>query len=636
MPLLGAKEVCKTFGDREILSSVSLTIDEGQRWGIVGSNGSGKTTFARILAGVEAPDKGEVVRTKGMTLAYLSQEPKMEATQTALEVSLSSLEQWSQAMASYEKISQQIADTNNPSDGLVEGLSQAAMEIEDAGGWDMSHKAEAMLGYLGIQKTNQVVGTMSGGERRRVAMARAFLSNPDLVILDEPTNHLDIPTIQWLEQFLTTRYKGALLLITHDRFLLNKVCHKTIEVDRGSIFVYDGGWENYLEKKAERKLHDEKVEANRRNFLRRELEWLSRQPKARTTKSKARTGRAHQAMAAKKEQSSKIAAFAVDKVRQGKTILDIRDVCVDIAERRLVKNLTMSLAKGDRVGIIGRNGVGKTSLLRVLLGENPPSQGDVHMGKNTKIAYLDQSRSDVKESDTVYNAVADGQTHISFGGQTIEVRTYLLRFLFTVPAQAKQVRALSGGERARLALARVLRNTANLIVLDEPTNDLDVDTLSALESSLLDSGSSALLVTHDRWFLDRVVTHILSFEGDGKVLYLPGNYSDYVAWKERHGENTSPAKETTTKSKKKVSAGKPKKLTFGEKIELEGLLEKIANAEADVAQIEASVASDAFAHKDYQQQAEVLEKMSEAKSQVESLVERWTYLEEKSEASRTK
>ncbi len=287
MPLLGAKDIQKAYNGRVILSAASLTIEAGEKVVVVGLNGSGKTTFARILAGVEEPDAGEVVRTRGMTLAYLSQEPVMDANSTALEVSLSGLTVWSAAMADYEHISSAIAaSTGSDADmsSLIEKQSEAAIAIEDAGGWDMSHAAETMLSFLGVVNPSQEVGTMSGGEKRRVAMARVFLPEPDLVILDEPTNHLDIPTIQWLEQFLTNQYDGALLLITHDRFLLDNVTSRTIEVENGQVYSYKGGWELYLSQKAARETLAEKVETNRQNFLRQELEWLSRQPKARTTK----------------------------------------------------------------------------------------------------------------------------------------------------------------------------------------------------------------------------------------------------------------------------------------------------------------------------------------------------------------
>ncbi|MEM9492948.1 MAG: ABC-F family ATP-binding cassette domain-containing protein, partial [Myxococcota bacterium] len=443
-------------------------------------------------------------------------------------------------------------------DSLLASQAEVAAEVERLGGWDLRHQARAMLGHLGVARPEQRVGTMSGGERRRVALARLLVSAPDLAILDEPTNHLDIATIEWLERFLVERFSGSLLLITHDRYLLDRVVTRTVEIADGQLHSYDGGWESFLLARAERQAHAERVAANQRNLARRELEWLRRSPSARTTKQKARVDRAHDLVAAAQSgtQDERSARVQVHGVRSGHTVLDARDLAVAVAGRTLVSGLDLTLGKGERVGIVGKNGAGKTTLLRVLLGDLAPAGGTVKRGKNTRAAYLDQSRGGLDDSQTVYDNVGDNRSHVSVAGkggeQSITVHSYLERFLFRSSDQRKLVGSLSGGERARVALARTLREQANLVVLDEPTNDLDVTTLAAVEESLLDFPGTALIVTHDRWFLDRVATSILAFEepepeseGSGRrgsrspaepaaaatVVHVHGNYQRYLDYR---------------------------------------------------------------------------------------------------------
>ncbi len=368
---------------------------------------------------------------------------------------------------------------------------------------------------------------MSGGEQRRVALARALIARADLTILDEPTNHLDAETVEWLEQYLIDEHAGAVLLITHDRYLLDRVAERTLEVADGEVFSYDGGYELYLEQKAERMAHAARTEQNRQNFVRRELEWLRRQPKARTTKQKARIDRAEAAIGVQAPKAEPTHSFELDVARSGKTILETRGLAVEINGRTLIKNLEMFLTEGDRIGVVGANGIGKTTLLKTLLGEREPSGGKVVLGQNTKVAYFDQQRSGLENDKSIFENIGTDQSRIQIGSEVMEPRTYLERFGFDSHKQRQPVGSLSGGERARVALARMLRQTANLVVMDEPTNDLDVSTLGALESMLVELGATALVVTHDRWFLDRVATAILAFEGDGRVALYPGNYESF-------------------------------------------------------------------------------------------------------------
>ena len=642
MPILGGQSLYKSYGDRDILADASLTIEAGDRLGLVGSNGSGKTTLARILAGIEEPDQGEVTRGRDITLAYLTQNPVMDPDSAPVDVVLAGLDAWSDAMAEHERISAALGEPDADFDTLLAKQEAAAATVERLGGWDLRYQAETMLGHLGVPPDGRTVGTMSGGERRRIALARVLIARPDIAVLDEPTNHLDIPTIEWLERYLIERFTGALLLITHDRYLLDRIVNRTVELDRGQVYSYEGGWEEYLIGHAERMARSQKAEHTRQNFLRRELEWLSRQPKARTTKQKARVDRAHAVIDADGPLKDKGAVIAVGATRTGKTVLDAQKLSVDIGGNRLVKDLTLMLGKGERIGIIGPNGAGKTTMIRALLGELEPSAGKVVIGKNTKIAYLDQTRAGLDDDDSVFNNVAEGQTQVTLGDNTMEMRSYLYRFLFDNEAQKRVVGTLSGGERARVALARVLREAANLVVLDEPTNDLDVITLAALEASLLDFGGTALVVTHDRWFLDRVATAILSFEGNGRVVHVHGTYADYQAWR-THDEARVAAEAEANKPATPAESAKPaakaknkvkrKGLTFAEKLELEGLMEKVSEAEEQVETLEAGLNSPTFGDRPYQEQAEYAEQLAAAKATAETLVERWTELESRNEES---
>ncbi len=643
MTAITGYELDKAYGDRQILAAVSLTIEDGERVGLVGVNGSGKTSLARILAGTEDADGGDVRTRRGFRLGYLAQEPVMEPTASALEVVLSGLGSWYQAATRHDAISDQIGSVQDPTllEALLEEQAAVAAIVEQSGGWDLRYHAAATLGHLGISNASRVVGQMSGGERRRIALAQILVAEPELVILDEPTNHLDIGTIEWLERFLVNRYKGALLLITHDRYLLDRVVSRTLEVEHGALYSYAGGWSKYLEARAERAAQEARVEANRQNFLRRELEWLRRQPKARTGKQKARIGRAEAALSVEVRSAENNAALKVEATRSGKRIVEARGLAVDVAGRRLVRDLDLTLMKGQRLGIIGPNGCGKTSLLNVLLGHVPPASGTLEHGTNTTVAYLNQARDDLDGDASVYDNVAGDSPVVIVGGEPVEVRNYLYRFMFDNERQKQSVKTLSGGERARVALARVLREKANVVILDEPTNDLDVMTLSALEASLLEFGGTSVVVTHDRWFLDRIATHILSFEGDGRVVCVTGNYASYLEWRALDRKAQAAA---TADNEPSLVTGPPaatlkendsppqlKKLTYAESIELAGLMAKIEEGEAAVASLEAEISTPAFLQLDYREQNKHTKRLEEARQAAEQLVERWTELEERSE-----
>lgn len=636
-PIIDGVDLCRSYGDRTILKNVSLTIHEGERVGLVGNNGAGKSTLGRILGGRETAEGGTLSLRRGAKVDYLSQEPQLPVGKTVRDVVLQSLDEWNSAKKRQEAATADLASGRGDLEVLVQAQAAAGEELERLGGWDRMHEAEALIGHLGLRDPGRIVDSLSGGERRRVDLARVLVGAPDLAILDEPTNHLDIATIEWLEEYLATRFRGALLLITHDRYVLDNVATRTLELHRGQVTSYDGGYERYLEAKAERAAMEERTERNRQNFLRRELEWLRRRPKARTTKQKARVDRAEAVRDAKRPAREKAVSLQSGAARLGKTILTLDALKIERDGRTLVAELDLRMGRGDRIGIIGPNGVGKTSLLLCLLDQLPPTAGSKTMGENTVPAYLDQMRSKLSPNQSIREAVAEDQSEVAVGDQRMDVGSYLERFLFDRTAQRLSVGALSGGERARVSLARLLSQNANLLLLDEPTNDLDVATLGALEEMLIDSPACALVVSHDRWFLDRVATQILSFEGEGRVVLHAGNYSEYRARVGRVaslGEAPSVSKRTEPASKpsSRSDSARPKKLTYAEERELDGLLEAIDDAEQVVGGVEKRLADPETYRRQGEAIAGLRAELESAQARVAELTSRWEELEEKKAA----
>lgn len=631
MPILVATELKKSYGALHVLDGVSLSIDQGERVGLVGINGSGKTTLARIVGGADVADNGSVASPRDSKIAYLAQAVDLPATQTARQVVMSGLTEWDEARARHEHISDAIRRGDGDLAQLVERQASAAADVERLGGWNRMHQVDSILGHIGLSQLDTPVDALSGGDRRRVALARILVSEPDLAVLDEPSNHLDVDTVAWLERFLVETYRGALLMITHDRYLLDRVVTRTLEIEHGRLHSYPGGYESYLEAKAERLLLEARTEANRQNFLRRELEWLRRQPKARTGKQKARIQRAEDAVAVRPIAQERTAKLAIDGVRSGKTILELHDVGLQIGGRTLGSDIALIVNPGERIGIVGPNGVGKTTLLRCILGEIAPSAGKIVMGKNTRVAYFDQHRSDLDLEESVFENVAGPRSHVDLGGRTVDVHAYLERFLFTGLQMRQPVKGLSGGERARVALAKLLSHGANLLVLDEPTNDLDVATLGALEELLLEFDGCAIVVTHDRWFLNRVATSILSFEGDGKVVLYAGNYDAYRLQRERREEERERERAVDAKPARVVVEKRSKGLTYAERIELEGLIDRIADAEQEATTLEQELSDPSLYANRGKEVPALHRRLAEAKRQAEELTTRWEELETKRE-----
>ena len=638
MPVVDATGIEKAYGTRRVLAGIDVTLRTRERVGLVGLNGSGKSTLARILAGLESEDAGRVSRRRGATVELLSQEPTLPPDQSLRDIVLSSLEEWTRARERYEAITAQLGAGADDADALVVNQAAAGEELERLGGWERLHEAEAVISHLGIADPTRLAGTLSGGEARRVALARVLVGSPSLAILDEPTNHLDVDTIEWLEDFLINRFGGALLLITHDRYVLDRVATRTLELNEGKLTSYNGGYATYLAARAERQAHAGRTERNRQNFLRKELEWLRRQPKARATKQKARIGRAHEALDQSAPAQEKRAQLAATSQRQGKTVLEMDAVTIERGGARLIHELTLSIAAGQRIGVVGPNGSGKTSLLLGILGEIEPSAGEFRRGSNTRIGYLDQARSGLDPELSIRESLGDLSV-VETGGDRIEVAAYLERFLFDRSTQRVKVGELSGGERARVCLARLLAGHVNLMLLDEPTNDLDVSTLAALEEMLVDYDGSAVIVSHDRWFLDRVATSILAFEGDGKIELHAGNYSEYRERVDRtRASEPSSAERPTRRSaslQEPSSDEGPKRLSYKERLELDGLVDAIDAAEGEVSRLETALA-DPEIYKRSDASAEIADltrALDAARAEAERLTERWEGLEARRDAA---
>jgi ATP-binding cassette subfamily F protein uup len=638
MSLLSAHGLSKSFGSHQVLVDVTLTLTAEDRVGLVGDNGSGKSTLARIMAGEQPPDTGELMLRRGTRVGYLAQVPVLTPGKSARATVAAALGEWHDKKQAYDHVSESLARGGAPAEQVERWLTEQASlgaEIERLGGWDVSHKVEAVCERLGVAHLEQNVELLSGGEQRRVALAGLLLSNPDLLILDEPTNHLDTESIDWLERYFAEEFTGALLIVTHDRYFLDRLVTRTAELAQGKLTVYEGGWESYLLAKAEREEIVRRTEDNRQNFLRRELEWLRRQPKARGTKQKARIDRAHVALEAGAPPGARAAQLGVLTTRQGSDVLELEHVGLAVAERQLVRDLSFIMTRGQRVGILGRNGAGKSTLLRAITGERAPDSGRVKLGQNSRISYFDQARSALELTETVAYNVAGLQDRLRWGDQELTIYSYLGRFMFYRDDLQKQVGMLSGGERARVALAKLLLQPSNLLVLDEPTNDLDVSTLGVLEEMLVDFAGSALVVTHDRYFLNRVVTDLLVFEDEATVTHYVGNYDNYLSLRppRRRGTVSESASEPAKDSVARAAAAPVKKartgLSFKEARELEGMLERIGEAEERVAALQRELGDPEFYKSRASEAPARRAELATAQATLEQLMARWEELESK-------
>ncbi len=622
--LISAQELVLQVNDRALLDRATLAVCGGDRIGLVGRNGAGKSTFLRMLAGEAHPDGGEIVRRRDLIVGYLPQSFELDSTLTVYEAARGGAAHVLRLIDEFENLP---GHTKRHDD-----LEERIIQLD---GWTVDLRVRTALNQLGCPPDDRVIGTLSGGERRRTALARALVTQPELLILDEPTNHLDTESVEWITGFLGG-YPGGLLVVTHDRHFLDEVATNIVELRNGVFERYEGNYSEYLGQRMEKLATEELVEHKRQMFLRREIEWVRRRPKAQTSKSQARLDRFHDADAdAPPPTESEMELVIPPPPPLGNRVVELEGVGIELGGRRLFSDLSFGFAPKTRIGVTGRNGLGKTTLLRMVLGELAPAEGVVQIGSLTRFNYVDQGRLRVNEDRTVLEEVSDGTEWVQWGDQKLSLRGYLKRFLFTDERIMTQVRYLSGGERSRLLLARVLKRGGNFLVLDEPTNDLDLQTMRILEEALTFFPGCVLVVSHDRYFLNRVCTGIVAFEGEGRVVFSEGSY-DYYLEKRRRAKSTGVAADArsypaasskapgTTTPKVAVKA---RKLNFKEQRELEGMEAAILELETGIAEQESRFLEPDFHRKHGGRVAELTVEIEAGKKKVAALYSRWAELD---------
>ncbi len=517
---------------KQIIKNIYLSFFYGAKIGIIGLNGSGKSTVMKIIAGLDKSFQGEVVFSPGYTVGYLPQEPELDPNKTVRDIVLEGAQEIVDVLAEYEEINNSFMDEDVMSDPdkmdkLIARQGEVQDKIDALDAWELDTKIERAMDALRCPPDDQLIGTLSGGERRRVALCRLLLQNPDVLLLDEPTNHLDAESIDWLEQHLQ-QYKGTVIAVTHDRYFLDNVAGWILELDRGEGIPWKGNYTSWLEQKGKRLQEEEKTESKRQKMLARELEWVRMNPKARQAKSKARLQNYDKMLSADaREKEAKLEMPIPNGPRLGNNVIDAIHVGKAFGDKLLYDDLNFKLPPAGIVGIIGPNGAGKTTIFKMIMAELSPDNGEFTVGETVKIGYVDQSHKDIHPDKTVFDVVSNGLEYVEVGNDKINARAYLSKFNFNGSDQNKKVGILSGGERNRLHLAMTLKTEANVLLLDEPTNDIDVNTLRALEEGIENFAGCAVVISHDRWFLDRICTHILAFEGDSQVYWFEGSYSEY-------------------------------------------------------------------------------------------------------------
>ena len=514
---------------KQVLRDIYLGFYYGAKIGVLGLNGSGKSSLLKLIAGVDPNYVGEITRSKGYSVGLLEQEPQLDPNKTVKEVVEEGKKELVALLHEYEAVSNSMGDASpDEMEKLIDKQAQLQEKIEAANGWELESELEIAMDALRCPPADQKVSVLSGGEKRRVALCRLMIQEPDILLLDEPTNHLDAESVQWLEQHLQ-QYKGTVIAVTHDRYFLDNVAGWILELDRGHGIPFQGNYTSWLEQKQERLEKEEKAESKRKKTLEHELEWIRMSPKARQSKGKARLNRYEELVNQKQDQlAAELEIYIPPGPRLGDVVVEAKGISKAFGDNVLYENVEFSLPKGGIVGVIGPNGAGKTTMFRMIIGKEKPDSGTIRIGETVKLGYVDQDRS-LDPNKTVYEIISDGQDTVMLGKAEVNARGYCARFNFAGTDQQKKVKDLSGGERNRVHLARMLKEGANLIILDEPTNDLDVNTLRALEEGLEGFAGCAVISSHDRWFLDRIATHIMAFEGDSKVTWFEGNYSEYEA-----------------------------------------------------------------------------------------------------------
>ncbi|MCM3719933.1 ABC-F family ATP-binding cassette domain-containing protein [Fictibacillus phosphorivorans] len=628
MSILLVENLYKTYGEKTLFDKISFSISEKQRIGLIGPNGTGKSSLLKALAGLDPAEKGSITHANQFKIEYVAQEPELDEELSILEqiyygdsTIMRTMREYEQALLDLE------ADPANEKKLQRLMNSQQKMDAEEA--WEANTVAKTVLTKLGLRDFSRQVKFLSGGQKKRVAIAKALIQPADLLILDEPTNHLDNETVEWLETFLAG-YKGSLLMVTHDRYFLNRVTNHIFELDNGKLYVYEGNYETYLEKKAEREELALQNEDKRQNTLRRELAWLRRGAKARTTKQKARIQRVESLQEETGPASKGKVEFAIGSQRLGKKVIEVQALTKSFDDKKLVDGLDYLIVPGERLGIIGPNGSGKTTLLNMLAGRMTPDSGSVEVGETVKIGYYTQDHDEFDGNLRMIDYIKEtAQVITTVDGQTITAEQMLERFLFPRYMQYTYIRKLSGGEKRRLYMLKVLMEEPNVLFLDEPTNDLDIQTLSILEEYLENFPGVVLTVSHDRYFLDRVVDHLLAFEGEGKVVRFQGSYSDYMEEKKERDELAASVKASAVVSERAESNANPprkekrKKLSYKEQQEWDTIEDRIMALEEKKEQIEAEIVA---AGSDFGRISELYAEQKKVETELETTMERWEEL----------
>ncbi len=615
--ILSALDIEVKFGEQIILDKTSLSIHEGDRIGLVGRNGAGKSTFLKIISGIIQPDAGEIAKKKNLGIGFLSQEFTLDESKNVYENILLGAQLELDLIIEYE---------NSKFDSPKKRQLEEKIRMLDS--WSLEKRINILIQSLDAPEPERNISILSGGEKRRVALCRALISKPDILILDEPTNHLDTKSIEWLENFLTG-YKGTFIFVTHDRYFLDRIANRIVELSYGKFYSHQGNYTDYLINKAERQAVKEVEERKRQLFLKRELEWIRRGPKARRTKAKSRIDNYYEIAS----QDNLDAEIDVELIippaeRLGKKVIELKNVGIKIGDKILFKGFNFNFEPGRKIGVVGQNGVGKTTLLKIILGEISPTEGKIEIGETTEFNYVDQARLFLNNEDTVIKAIGEGSEIVKFGKQQVSIWTYLRRFLFTDDKINTLVGRLSGGEKSRLTLAKILANGGNFLLLDEPTNDLDLPTLRILEEALNAFEGCVIIVSHDRYFLNRICDGILALEGNGEIYFSEGDYDYYLEKRKLRLLIDDSTKGKEKKEDTRIKQ-KPKKLSYKDSLELEQIEEKIISAESEVEKIEKIFSSPDFYDKYAAQTKELNQQLEDAKGKVKILYERWEELEQK-------
>ncbi len=640
MSLLTLRSIKKDFGIKELLRDASFTVEEGDKVGLIGTNGSGKSTLLKMIAGLESIDAGQRLVNPSARLIYLPQQPEIDEDHTVLEQVFADSGEQMALVREYEELSDKLAHGQGDQNQIMARFSEVSEKMDSTGAWELETNAKIILTELGIEDLSARIGDLSGGYRKRIALATALLSQPDMLLMDEPTNHLDALSVEWLQSYLN-RYRGALLLITHDRYFLDRVTNRILEIDRGDLYAYSGNYSYYLEKKVLAEESAASTQRKHQGVLRRELEWLSRGPKARSTKQKARIDRVHEMRDREFKQANGKVEIATAGRRIGKKVIEITDVSKSFGDRTLIKDFTYEFSPDDRVGIIGANGAGKSTLMNLVTGRLAPDSGTVEIGSTIHIGYFDQ------HSEDLLNSLNQDQRVIDYLKETAELVTLadgtvitasqmLEKFLFPGSQQYSPIHKLSGGEKRRLFLLQVLLSAPNVLILDEPTNDLDVQTLAILEEYLEDFNGCVIVVSHDRYFLDRTVDTVFSLEPGGNIRQYPGNYSVYLDYKKAeedaiNGKTTGSDKKSGKQIEQPTAAkpaalSKARKLSYKEKREYETLEAQIPQMEAEKADIEKTLYRNPPGG--FSDVEKLSARMAELERTIETSTERWLELAE--------